>query len=479
MNPLISLSVLYFFMTVGSASVLYFSFKEQIDTSGKFFLLAEVVTIPMVVLFALINTNATYQQPAIFFLSNLLGLCAEVAILFSIHALTREVRIHKFLALMFLSAIYCLFMEYCRIAIDPNLPTFLYALASFGLALSTYAAYKSSIDIDIRENLFLRWIAVIEIGLAIFALTRIASYFLGASIKPHGPTAFIATFYALYVGLCIFRYVAYQSLRISWVDPRSQKPNILNRNLAKAIEEKDQLLRGLISSNRAIGISSLASSLAHQLSQPLTSIAIQTETVTRDLVEAQQNPAQVRLLEKISDQLGKLSDLVNNLRQLFSSRNEQFHSVNLEQAANEILELIEPSLKSKNIKMAKSFQLNPLVYGDKIQLQQVLINLLNNAIDAITESNSPSKEIRLSISQNADFAILAIEDSGDGLIPELQHSLFDLYKTTKKEGLGVGLWLSKTIMDKHHGSITASNGVNGGAVFKIQIPLAREGSLQS
>lgn len=479
MNPLISLSVIYFFMTVGSAGILYFSFKKQVDTSGKFFLLAELVTLPMVVLFALINTNPDYQEPVIFFLSNLLGLCAEIAVLFSIHALTRKVQIGQFLILLFLSAIYCVFMEYCRITIDSNLPTLLYAIASVGIAMSTYAAYRSTVGSDIKENLFLKWIAVIEINLALFALIRITSYFLDASIKPHGPTTFIAIFYALYVGLCIFRYVAYQSLRISWVDPRSLKPNILNRNLAKAIEEKDQLLRGLINSNRAIGVSSLASSLAHQLSQPLTSIAIQTETVTRDLVEAKQNPAQVMLLEKISAQLGKLSDLVNNLRQLFSTRNEQFAPVNLQQAVNEILELIEPSLKSKNIAVAKSFQFNPLVYGDKIQLQQVLINLLNNAIDAITESNSPSKKICVSISQSAGFAILAIEDSGKGLNPELQDSLFDLYKTTKKEGLGVGLWLSKTIMDKHHGNITASNGANGGAVFEIQIPLAREGMITS
>ena len=205
MNPLIPLSVLYFCMTVGSAGILYFSFKGQIDTSGKFFLLAEAVTIPMIVAFGLINAQPVYQKPAVFFFANALGLCAEVAILFSIHALTRKVQVRKFILLMLLSTGYCGLMEISRIYIDPNLPTLLYSLASLALALSTYAAYKSSLKSEIGKNLFLKWIGAIEIFLAILALVRVSSYFMGAPIKPHEPTILIAIFYALYVFLCISR----------------------------------------------------------------------------------------------------------------------------------------------------------------------------------------------------------------------------------------------------------------------------------
>lgn len=375
MNPLISLSVLYFFVTIGSAGILYYYFKKEIDTSGRFFLLAEVVTAPMIVLFALINTNPIYQHPAIFGFANFMGLCAEGAILFSIHALTKNIQIKNFVALLAVFAGYCFLMEYFRAAIDPNLPTLLYAIVSCLLAFLTFAACQSSTNKDISKNLFMKGIAVIEVALALLALTRIASYFIGAPIKPHEPTPIIAIFYATYVAFCIFRYVAYQSLRISWVDPRTYKANILNANLAKAIEEKDQLLRSLIASNRVIGISSLASSLAHQLSQPLTGIALQTETVKRSLLESGQNPTLAIPLNKISGQLTKLSELVLNLRQLFTSRNEQFLPLNLQKITNEILEIIEPTLSSKKILLLKSFQSNPICYGDKIQIQQVLINI--------------------------------------------------------------------------------------------------------
>lgn len=478
MNPLVSLAVLYFFVTLGSASILYFSFKKQIDTSGRFFLLAEVVTLPMIVLFALINTNPIHQNTATFFFGNFMGLCAEGAILFSVHALTRNIKTKNFVALLAVFAAYCLLMEYFRAAIDPNLPTLLYAIVSCLLAFLTFAACKSNTGMDISKNLFMKWISVIEVALGLLALTRIASYFLGAPIKPHEPTPVIAIFYATYVAFCIFRYVAYQSLRISWVDPRTYKANILNINLAKAIEEKDQLLRSLIASNRVIGISSLASSLAHQLSQPLTGIALQTETVKRSLLESGQNPALAIPLNKISDQLTKLSELVLNLRQLFTSKNEQFLPLNLQKITNEILEIIEPTLASKKILLLKTFQSNPICFGDKIQIQQVLINIFTNAIDAITDSEPSIKEIRIGITEDTSFAKLRIEDTGGGIDTELLPKIFDLYSTTKSDGLGVGLWLSKTIVEKHQGSITASTGLNGGAIFEILIPLSGEGMSQ-
>ena len=114
--------------------------------------------------------------------------------------------------------------------------------------------------------------------------------------------------------------------------------------------------------------------------------------------------------------------------------------------------------------------------GDAIQIQQVLINLFNNAIDAIANDNSSRREIKLTIVSDHQFASISIEDTGTGIDPNLLPTIFELYKTTKAEGLGVGLWLSKTIMDKHHGRISASNSADGGAIFTVQIPLAEKTS---
>ncbi|WP_128113641.1 sensor histidine kinase [Polynucleobacter necessarius] len=147
-------------------------------------------------------------------------------------------------------------------------------------------------------------------------------------------------------------------------------------------------------------------------------------------------------LDEISTQSGKLAELVKNLRQLFSSRNYEFHSFSLHKACHEILDIVEPTLQSKRITLTQRIDTDPMVHGDAIQIQQVLINVFNNAIDAIAtdpEGLNGPREIVLSIGQNEQNAVLRIEDSGTGIEPSLLPSIFELYKTTKQGGLGVGL----------------------------------------
>jgi len=147
--------------------------------------------------------------------------------------------------------------------------------------------------------------------------------------------------------------------------------------------------------------------LAHQLSQPLTAIGLQTETLKRGLNNSGGNQVYVLMLDKINSQLRKLTNLVKNLRQLFNSNIHDFHRIDLAFTINELLEIID------------------------------------------------------------------IEDTGSGIDIKMLPVMFELYKTSKKDGLGIGLWLYKTIINKHHGEISASNGQNSGARFTIQLPIAR------
>ena len=268
-----------------------------------------------------------------------------------------------------------------------------------------------------------------------------------------------------------FRYISYIGLRITWVDPKNPAQNLLNKPLAKAIEEKDQLLRSLIASNRVIGISALASSLAHQLSQPLTTIALSADTTRRSLIQAGQDQGVITSLDEISTQSTKLAELVKNLRQLFGPRSYEFGPANLQKVVNEIVEIVEPTLEAKKITLLKDYQSNPVVHGDSIQIQQVLINVLNNAVDSLTQDKTTPKVISIHIASGDNSATITIKDTGTGIDQKLLPSIFELYKTTKQGGLGVGLWLSKIIMERHSGSISAANDPGGGAIFKIEIPL--------
>lgn len=270
-----------------------------------------------------------------------------------------------------------------------------------------------------------------------------------------------------------FRYMSYIGLRITWVDPTTLSQNRLNEPLLKIIEEKDRLLSGLISSNRVIGISALAGSLSHQLSQPLTAIALRADTARRALTRAGKDPEMVKSLDEISHQSSKLADLVKNLRRLFSSRTIEYAPTKLEGMIEEILEIVSPSLEAKKITLRKSYREDPTVYADAIQLQQVIINVLNNAIDALNSDQITEKSISIDLFVVNELVTIEIKDSGTGINEALLPSIFELYKTTKEGGLGIGLWLCKEIMESHHGDITAINSPAGGAVFKITLPVHR------
>ena len=478
MNAFVLLLTLFGVMTLGSASVLYFSFKGKVDVSGKYFLGAESMILLVIILVIITNLDSKFQSTEILFITNFLNTTSELAILFSLHSLSNNPHRIKFPILICLLVIFCTFIEYARINIDPNLPALLTAIYSATMALITYAICKLPSNQELKSNLFLRWIGYIEIGLFCIALVRIGSYFMGVPIVPRQPTVPIALLYVLFISLSIFRYVFYQSLRISWVNPDASTTNPLNQNLANAIQEKNKLLENLISSNRKIGIGALASSLAHQLSQPITGLSFQIHTAKHNLLKIKDAKNSIRILDKASIELEKLINLVGGLRRLFGDKETQFEQINLIENCNTAINFIEPTLQTNEIALIKNYSATPTITGSPIQLQQVLINIFNNAIYSIANTNQHDRKITIDISQSDTCAIIQIMDSGPGIDEEILTEIFELYRTTKKEGLGVGLWLSKIILQKHRGLISASNGLNSGAIFKIEIPLVKRDEIR-
>lgn len=475
MHPINSLAITYLLFTLVSSSIIYGAFRKNLDYSAKYFLIAELFMATTSAIIFMQNHSPDFYTSESLAAANFFSIGSEIAVLFSIQSLVKNVAIRRYIFSLFLLTIYVFLIEVIRHYYGSKIIVLIHNIVITSISLSIFISCQFKKDALLANNQFIKAFRWFEFGLIIFAVVRGLGYFTNTMIVPRdNPPSFVIMMFALYVTMSVFRYMSYIGLRITWVDPRTLSINTLNRDLAKAIEEKDHLLRGLIASNRVIGISALASSLAHQLSQPLTAISLQADRSRRELAKSVDNPLLASSLEEISTQSGKLAELVQNLRQLFSSRNYEFHAFSLNKACVEILEIVEPTLQSKRIVLIQNLNSEPIMaYGDSIQIQQVLINVFNNAIDVIAHSDHLAKEIRLSITKNEEMAILRVQDSGTGIDAALLPSIFDLYKTTKQGGLGVGLWLSKAIMERHQGSITASNNTDGGAIFEIQIPLAK------
>ncbi len=474
MHPINSLAIIYLLFTLSSSAIIYGAFQGKLDLSAKYFLTAELLMSVVAGVLFLQNTFPELTNSYTLALANFCTLSSEIAIFFSIQNLVKKVSVKRYFFALFGVLLVVAFLEILRHIDGTKIIVLLFNVLMAYITFSIYLLSKNKLGLALQQNQFMSIFRRFEFALFVCAILRGASFLSSTPLVPRdSPGAVIIIFYAAYIAISVFRYLSYIGLRMTWVDPHSSSPNSLNRGLAKALEEKDELLRGLIASNRVIGISALAGSLAHQLSQPLTAISLQADRSKRELVKSVYNPVLLGSLEEISTQSSKLAELVQNLRQLFSSRTHEFEPFNLHGICGEILEIVSPALQSKKISLIQNVTDDPMVLGDTIQIQQVLINVFNNAIDVISHSDLALKEIQLTISQNENFGILRIQDSGVGIDPAILPVIFELYKTTKQGGLGVGLWLSKTIMERHHGSITALNGVNGGAVFEIQIPLAK------
>jgi signal transduction histidine kinase len=472
MTANVSLYLIYGLITLGSAIILYFSFKDGVDSSGKYFLLADFLVLATVSQLFITALYPSLFHPVIFFTNNLVQISSEIAIVFSLHGLKNKNTSKSFIFCIMLVALYCGFIEYCRYNIDPKLPLLVFPILSLVVAGSTWIIYQQNRNNELGMNLFFRWICYLQVGIATLALFRIIAYFFGIYLNPRDQSGEIVLFFAILVTLNIFRYISYQSLRISWASPIENRDNLLNRNYVKLVEEKNQFLDRLISSNRAIGISALANSIAHQFSQPLTGIIFQTELIKRDLQQSGAHSKSLETLNSVSTQLEKLSALISNLRRLFGNRDRGFQSVSIQTVCNEILEVVTPTLESKQIQLRKTYLANPNILCNPIQIQQVLVNLFNNSIDAFEENGTRLREIHLIINKTNEFGTIAIRDTGSGISETMLSVIFELYQSSKPNGLGIGLWLSKEIIDQHSGAILIRNHSEGGAIAEISIPLA-------
>ncbi|MBU3595147.1 HAMP domain-containing histidine kinase [Polynucleobacter sp. 86C-FISCH] len=472
MNSYATLTFIYTLFTFISISILCLSFKKKMDESAIYFLISEIcmgITSGTIFLININTLSASSPWTGIPILS---ALGAEAAILFSILSLAKNIQKKWFILVMLIIASITVFIEMMRADLEPRLVILMISICLTTLFSINYWVCRFQLPVALGQNQFMRWFTWFELGMVVYGAMRILGYFSPTPIRPwETPSAIALIAFSFYLVLGTFRYISYIGLRISWINPASPTQNPLNRPLVNAIEEKDQLLRGLIASNRVIGISALASSLAHQLSQPLTTIALRADTIRRDLTKSTDDKQFVSSLDEISEQSTKLALLVQNLRQLFGSRSYEFTSVNLQKITDEIIDIVEPSLQAKKIILNKEYIGNQEIYGDSIQIQQVLINILNNAIDELTENQPNHKIISIRLESNEKFAIITIADNGSGISSSALSTMFELYKTSKKSGLGVGLWLCKTIIERHHGFISASNDPHGGAIFKIEIPL--------
>jgi signal transduction histidine kinase len=160
---------------------------------------------------------------------------------------------------------------------------------------------------------------------------------------------------------------------------------------------------------------------------------------------------------------------------MFSHGRKTISVFDFNELVNDVLLLTQPTLDKQGIEVQLQLDSRALKFtGDKSQLQQVLLNLMTNAIEAFPAKFEGVKNITVQTNLENDRIVMSVADNGVGISPEIEAVVFELLRTNKESGMGIGLWLSKTIIDSHQGSISFTTRVNQGTRFVLTLPLTTE-----
>ena len=246
--------------------------------------------------------------------------------------------------------------------------------------------------------------------------------------------------------------------------------------LHAATREAEALRERLAHSGRLGMLGEMVSGIAHEVNQPLTAITTYASACRRLLASGQASPNDlIEVLEKISRQAERAGQVIRGLRAMVRQHESERALLDLNLLIEEISRLAEIDLHGNTQKLVLDLASGlPRFLGDGVQIQQVLMNLIRNGLEAMRES-SRGEEIRVGTRLAADGMLEAwVTDQGPGLAAEVEARLFDPFVTTKVQGMGLGLSICKSIMQAHAGELLYRRPADGGAEFRLRLPVAAE-----
>ncbi len=221
----------------------------------------------------------------------------------------------------------------------------------------------------------------------------------------------------------------------------------------------------------------MAAGIAHEINQPLSAIATYAQAARRILEREQ--PAMATLIDvcrKIDEQALRAGRVIENLRKFIKKQDIRTESLDVNAVVKDIMNLVDADAHAEGIRVTTKYGNDlPVVRGNEIQLQQVLLNLTRNAVDAMRGSLDKHLGILVETQRGLDGGVrITVADHGPGVSSHLGDAIFHPFVTTKREGLGVGLAISRTIVQSCGGTLTYRDNPAGGAIFAVELPVEKD-----
>lgn len=305
---------------------------------------------------------------------------------------------------------------------------------------------------------------------------RMVSYTTYSSVRErvNGILALEVMGFALLLAMVFYFTSRKTASRLVFFQRESAELRALNRRLQREIAEREKVEKTLEVAEQTIAQSSklaalgeMSAAVSHELNQPLA--AMKTYLAGARLLLQRERPEEaLSSFQRIDDLLERMGAITRQLKSYARKGSEAFEPVDTRAAVSSALAMMEPQLKTRSVNIIRTLPNEPvLILGDRLRLEQVIVNLLRNAFDATKSGTNPTVEIMLNA---GDTVSLQIRDNGDGI--ENLDDLFEPFYTTKQpgDGVGLGLAISSGIVNDLGGRLTARNAVDGGAIFEVQLP---------
>ncbi len=280
--------------------------------------------------------------------------------------------------------------------------------------------------------------------------------------------------FAILLALAFYAMSRRSALRMALFQRESAELRQLNAQLQQEIAERKRVQENLAvaeqtleQSSKLAALGEMSAAVSHELNQPLA--AMKTYLAGARLLLRRNRPEEaLSAFGRIDDLLERMGAITRQLKSYARKGQEEFSAVNMQDALASSLSMMEPQLRQRQVQITRNLPKQPVeVLGDRLRIEQVIINLLRNAIDATKSEREPRIDIILAAGETAT---LTIRDNGPGI--ENKDALFEPFYTTKQpgDGVGLGLAISSGIVTELGGRLMARNGQNGGAVFEMQLP---------
>ena len=277
------------------------------------------------------------------------------------------------------------------------------------------------------------------------------------------------------IGQMVMTTLSYIAIGGYWAEQvaiSNVKSETENQAIKALLLEREQLINSLLRANKTSATGALAASIAHELNQPLGASSLNIQFLQKKLADGDLHVGlQKEVLDSLLADNQRAASIIRSLRSVFADEKIDLVQVDLADLISSILKIANPEIISKRIRIEKHLEPNLILQTNRNELQQVLLNLLNNAIQALSRIERDHKEITIQarhVDQNIE---ITFADNGEGISAESQSHLFELLSDSKNKGMGLGLWLCRHIVTRHGGVIWFEPHPGSGAKFLLQLPI--------